>query len=146
MARKKKKSPIHPFRSLYEENIGQWLKENKITYEYEAKKFEYHEALLKNRAKCRDCGSTNLVSYAWYTPDFFVGNHLIIEAKGRFTAADRRKILAVRECIPELNEKLVMMFMRNNKLNRRANSKYTDWCDKHGVDYTVGTELKEDWL
>ena len=145
MARRKK-SPNHPFRSLYEEKIGQWLKENKIKYEYEARKFEYHETLRKNRAKCRDCGSTNLVRYAWYTPDFFVGNHLIIEAKGRFTAADRRKILAARESVPELNKKLVMMFMRNNKLNRRAKTTYTDWCATHGIDCIVGTKLKEAWL
>ena len=143
---RKKKSPNPPFRSLYEQHIATWMKENKIRYEYEANKYEYQEALRKNRASCRDCGSTNLMRHAWYTPDFFVGDHLIIEAKGRFTAADRRKILAARESVPELNKKLVMMFMRNNKLNRRAKTTYTDLCATHGIDCIVGTKLKEAWL
>jgi hypothetical protein len=82
----------------------------------------------------------------WYTPDFFVGDSVIVEAKGRFTAADRSKIKAVRATVPELKDKLVMMFMLDNRLNKRAKMRYSEWCEREGIDYVVGTELKKEWL
>jgi hypothetical protein len=79
----------------------------------------------------------------WYTPDFFLASGIIIEAKGRFTAADRRKMLAVKRDHPELQ--LVLLFMRNNKIRKNSQTKYSDWCEANGFDYAIGT-LKEEWL
>ena len=143
---RRKRKPKEPYRSLYEEDIANELKRLGAPFKYEAYSYEYEEPLRRNRSQCGECGSKNLVRYGWYTPDFFVGDNRIIEAKGKFTAADRSKIKAVIATVPELSERLVLMFMRDNKLNRRAQQRYSDWAEANGIDYVVGTTPKEEWL
>ena len=143
---RRKQKPRKPYRSNYEDKIAKWMEDNDINFSYEAYSYQYEGPVRRNRSRCSECGSTALVYDGWYTPDFFVGDSIIIEAKGRFTAADRRKIKAVRADIPELADKLVMMFMTDNKLNRNAKKRYSDWCEDEGIDYVVGTELKKEWL
>ena len=131
-------------RSQFEKQTAKLLHSKGIKYEYEAYQFSYTEPLRKNRAKCGDCGGTNLVRLGWYTPDFWLPNSkLFIETKGRFTAADRRKMLAVIENNPD--ERFVMLFMRDNKIHKRSNTTYGAWCSANGIDYTV-VEPKEEWL
>ena len=130
-------------RSKFEDRIEQDLKDAGVEYEYESIQLEYQEPLRKNLASCDTCGSTNLVRTGWYTPDFILSNGLIIETKGRFTAADRRKMLAVKESHPDL--KIVMCFMRNNKIHKNSGTKYSDWCDANGMEYSIG-KLKKEWL
>jgi len=133
------------YRSKFEVKLAKDLKAKGVGFTYEEYSYEYSEPLRKNRAKCDDCGSTKLSRTAWYTPDFFLRSGYIIEAKGRFTAADRRKILAVREAHSDLNDKLVMCFMRNNRIHKRSKTTYADWCEANGIDYSIGT-IKEEWL
>lgn len=113
-----------------------------VDYEYEAYSYRYTEPLRKNMAKCGDCGSTNLRRTGWYTPDFFLGNGIIIEAKGRWTAADRRKMLAMQEEHPD--EPIYMLFMRDNKISKRSQTTYTMWCEQNGYKCAVGT-VPEEW-
>lgn len=131
------------YASKFEGRIGAYLEERGVPFKYESYSYEYDEPLRKNRASCMECGSTNLVRTGWYTPDFFLGSGFIIETKGRFTAADRRKMVAVKEQHPDA--KIVLLFMRDNKIHRRSQTKYSDWCEKHGYDYAIGTP-KEEWL
>lgn len=63
----------------------------------------------------------------------------IVEAKGRFTGPDRRKMLAVKAAHPNWDIRLV--FMRNNPLYAGAASRYLDWAAKHGFPATVFPEL-----
>jgi hypothetical protein len=132
-------------RSGFEETIGKQLDDAGMRYEYEAFSYEYDVPLRKNRAKCVACGSTDLVRTAWYTPDFFLENGIIVEAKGRFTAANRRLINAVREDHPELMENLVMVFMRDNKIHKNSKTTYSAWCEANHVPYSIGT-LRPEWL
>lgn len=55
----------------------------------------------------------------------------IIEAKGRFTASDRQKMLAVAKAHPEYT---VTIVFQNPTLPIKKGSKtsYGDWCDKYG--------------
>ena len=130
-------------RSKFEDRIAKELDDAGIDYTYETYKFEYEEPLRKQLAKCGECGSSNLLRTGWYTPDFFLPNGVIIETKGRFTAADRRKHLAVREAHPD--ERIVMLFMRDNKIHKNSNTYYSDWCMEHNIEYAVGHPLQE-WL
>ncbi len=114
-----------------------------VKYTYEEFSYEYQEPLRKNRAECSQCGSTSIIRTGWYTPDFFLSTGIIIEAKGRFTAADRRKMLAVKADHPELQ--LVICFMRDNKIRKNSQTKYSDWCEANGFDYSIGT-VKEEWI
>lgn len=71
-----------------------------------------------------------------YWPDFtHKTTKVIIEAKGRFTGADRRKMLRVREAHPERDIRLC--FMRDNKLNKKSATTYTAWATKNGFKSTV---------
>jgi hypothetical protein len=131
-------------RSKFERRIAKELKDAGIGFDYEKTSYEYDEPLRKNRARCSDCGSTKLLRTGWYTPDFFLHTGgVIIETKGRFTAADRRKMIAVKKEHPDLDIK--MLFMRNNKLQKNSRTYYTDWCEQNGYDYAVGT-FKEEWI
>ena len=132
-------------RSKFEETIGKQLDDAGMPYTYETYSYEYDVALAKNRARCLDCDGTNLVRTAWYTPDFFLDNGIIIEAKGRFTAANRRLILAVRQDHKELMDNLVMVFMRDNKIHRNSKTHYSDWCMENDVPFSIG-EVKKEWL
>ena len=130
-------------RSKFEKKIATHLHSKGVKYEYEQVQLEYEEPLRKNKARCGACGSTDLLRSGWYTPDFILSNGCIIETKGRFTAADRRKMKSVIEQHPD--EKIVMLFMRDNKLMRRSKTHYSDWCMQNNIDFAIGLP-KEEWL
>ena len=130
-------------RSKYEKRVATFLTDHAVPYEYETIQLEYEEPLRKNKAKCGDCQGTNLYRTGWYTPDFILCNGTIIETKGRFTAADRRKMKNVIEQHPD--EKIVMCFMRDNKLQRNSKTHYSDWCMQNGIDFAIGMP-KQEWL
>lgn len=132
-------------RSKFERRIAEQLEEKGVDYEYEKYSYEYDAPIAQRRARCLVCGSTELVREAWYTPDFFLPSGRIIEAKGRFTAADRRKIIAVREFHDELADNLVMLFMRDNKIHKKSDTTYSMWCEANDVPYAIG-EVPDEWL
>jgi hypothetical protein len=71
-------------------------------------------------------------------------NGIIIETKGMFTAADRRKHLAIKRQHPNLDIRFVFENGRR-KLRKGAKSTYGEWCDKHGfMCYT--RIIPEEWL
>lgn len=130
-------------RSRFEKTVAKQLDDKGMSYEYEKYSYEYDEPLRKNQARCAECGSSTLLRTGWYTPDFFLDNGVIIESKGRFTAADRRKMVAVKEHHPDLDIKL--LFMRNNRIHKNSQTTYVDWCDKHDYDCAV-KEVPDAWL
>jgi len=135
------------YRSKFEAKVAKELDKLGVKYEYEAYQFPYTEPLRRNRARCLTCGGSELVRDGWYTPDFWLpevsNGGLFIETKGRFTAADRRKMLSVIS--ENKDETFVMLFMRDNKIHKRSTTKYSDWCEANGIDYSIGT-IKESWL
>lgn len=76
-----------------------------------------------------------------YHPDFPSTKirGLYIEAKGKFTGADRRKMLAVKE--RHANCDIRIVFMRDNKLNKASKTTYTMWAAKHGFPCSVFPKL-----
>ena len=137
-----KKPSRYNRRSGFEVRISKELDDAGCKYTYETYSYEYDEALRKNQARCLDCGSKDLVRTGWYTPDFFLSNGTIIETKGRFSAADRRKMLAVEE---EHKLGIKMLFMRDNRLSRQSKTFYSDWCMANGYDFAIGHVPKE-WM
>lgn len=83
-----------------------------------------------------------------YKPDIIItmntGRKIYIECKGWFRPEDRSKMLAVKRANPTLDIRFI--FPRNNKLNKNTTTLYSDWCDKNGFLYHVGTEVPKDWL
>jgi len=76
-----------------------------------------------------------------YTPDFVSPcGGIWYETKGRFTAADRKKMLAVKASHPHI--RIVMVFQRhNNKLTKAVKSKtYAEWCEANGIEWLQYTK------
>ena len=115
------------YRSGLEHKVSMALDMIKYNYEYESIKIEWED-----------------LAYRTYTPDFVLGNGIIIETKGRFLVSDRRKHLAVKKQHPKLDIRFVFTNSRA-KLSKGAKSSYSDWCIKHGFRY-YDRIIPEDWL
>ena len=61
-----------------------------------------------------------------------------------FTAADRRKHLAIKKQHPKLDIRFVFENSRR-KLRKGAKSTYAEWCIKYGFKY-YDSIIPEDWL
>jgi hypothetical protein len=82
-----------------------------------------------------------------YVPDFILefpsGRKRYIESKGYLRPDDMKKMIAVRDQHPDLDIKIY--FAKDNKLNRKAKMRYSDWAIKHGFDFAVGY-IPEEWM
>ena len=115
------------YRSGLELTIAEKLKAEKVSFRYEAIKIEWED-----------------LAYRTYTPDFVLNNGIIIESKGMFTAADRRKHLAIKRQHPKLDIRFVFENSRR-KLRKGAKSTYGEWCYKYGLLYS-NRVIPEEWL
>ena len=113
------------YRSGLEERIAKKFDKDNVTYLYEVQSYEY-------------------VLTSKYTPDFFLPNGVILEAKGFFKPADRRKTLAVIKQNPNLDIRFV--FQRNNTLSKNSKTTYGDWCDKHNLPWCIYPNIPQSWL
>jgi len=115
------------YRSGLEDRISEQLKSISVPFKYEEFKIKYEVHEIRT-----------------YTPDFELPNGIIIESKGRFVAADRKKHLLVQKQHPELDIRFVFSNSRA-KLSKGAKSTYGEWCDKHGFLY-ADKLIPEEWL
>ena len=69
-----------------------------------------------------------------YTPDWTISDKHFIETKGRFTAADRKKAVWIKEQHPDV--RILYVFQRpGNTLSKASKTTYGDWCDKHELEW-----------
>ena len=115
------------YRSGLELKISEYLQELKIKILYEGIKIEWED-----------------LAYRTYTPDFVLPNGIIIETKGRFTVADRRKHKCIKKQHPDLDIRFVFTNSKC-KLQKGAKTSYAQWCIKHGFQY-YDRIIPEDWL
>ena len=115
------------YRSGLEDIVATYLKEHKVKFLYEKIKIEWED-----------------LSYRTYTPDFVLNNGIIIETKGRFLAADRRKHIAIKKQHPELDIRFIFTNSKT-KLRKGAKSSYAEWCIKYNFRYNDRI-IPEDWL
>ena len=129
------------YRSKFEVSVAKSLRKRKMKFSYESVSYPYRERL--KQAKCANCGCSESYTNHWYTPDFFLDNGIIVEAKGLFTTGNRKTMLAVQE--QHLDLDLRLLFMRNNKIHRKSKMRYVDWAENNGFICAVG-EIPKDWL
>jgi hypothetical protein len=79
-----------------------------------------------------------------YTPDFLLPNGIVIESKGRFVAADRKKHLLIQEQYIFLDIRFVFSNSKA-KLTKGSKTTYGDWCNKHGFLY-ADRLIPEEWI
>ena len=71
-----------------------------------------------------------------YTPDFILPNGILIEAKGLFETADRKKHLLIKKQYPHLDIRFVFQNPKNT-LYKGSKTTYSDWCKKYGYQYAT---------
>lgn len=135
---KKRKSG---YRSGAEEVLAETLTASGVGFSYESLKLEYEKPVRKG--KCKNCDGNKVVKLATYTPDFVLDNGIIIEYKGRLTAPDRSKLLAVMRSNPD--HKIKLLFGSDNKLQKNSEKRYSDWATANGFDYAIETPPRR-WL
>lgn len=117
-----KKNSNEKYRSKFEQRLADKLL--KLGFVYEPYRIKYEVP-------------TSIHSY---TPDFVRGK-LIYELKGRFTAADRKKMKLLVEQHPEYD--FVMVFQNPNiKINKDSKTTYAMWCEKNNIEWIPAKELK----
>lgn len=121
---KARKSPA-AYRSKFEKRIALALSGAGVSFSYE-------EIRLKYTKVCH------------YTPDFILGNGVILEVKGFWRPADRTKHLMVRRDNPTLDIRFVFQRAKNT-LSKKSKTTYGDWCDKHGFLWCE-REIPISWL
>jgi len=115
------------YRSGLEIKVSDYLKELQQDFRYECFKIEWEDLM-----------------YRTYTPDFLLPNGIIIEVKGRFVTADRRKHLAIQKQHPNLDIRFVFESSRR-KLSKGAKTTYGQWCEKNKILF-YDRIIPEDWL
>ena len=116
------------YRSGLEEQTAKALKKKKVKFSYELLKIKWEDFKIRT-----------------YTPDFQLPNGIIIETKGRFTAADRRKHLEIqRQYFSAYDIRFVFSNSRA-KLYKGAKSSYGDWCKKNNFLY-ADKEIPQEWI
>ena len=119
------------FRSGLEARIAEQLHDGGVPFTFERTAIPY----MKNGKVSR------------YTPDFHVNKAFHLEAKGYFVggAADRRKLILVKQQHPELDLRLV--FQREGRLvSKDSRMTYADWADALGFPWAGGGTIPSRWI
>lgn len=156
------------YRSGLEESTAENLRQRGVEAEYEKHKVKYivpaREATYtpdfvfgKLSCVCPRCGGSgkieeipdsNRVPAIWRCTKCGgqgeILSGLIVETKGRFTAADRKKHLLIKEQHPDLD--IRFLFQRSaSRLSKKSKTTYADWCRKHGFQF-ADKVVPEEWL
>lgn len=119
------------FRSGLEETVANQLNRLALPFEYEAKekRITYEKPATKHK----------------YSPDFtFTNSPIIIETKGYFKTADRKKHLLIKEQYPDIDLRFVFG-NSNTRISKQSKTTYAAWCIKHGFKY-ADKEIPPDWI
>ena len=120
------KKKTSKYRSGLEEKVANLLEGLGVSYEYESKRIPY---TIQHH----------------YCPDFILPNHVLLETKGYWDAADRRKVKAVKQDNPELDLRMVFQ-APFNKISKKSTTTYAQWCDKHDIPWTSFHNIPIEWL
>lgn len=116
------------YRSGLEELVADQLRSAGVPVQYELFTLKYEIPARMSR----------------YTPDFVLPNGIVIETKGRFVTADRKKHKLIREQFPDLDIRIVFS-NPNNRIGKKSQTTYAMWCDKLLIPYAHKT-IPPHWL
>jgi len=114
------------FRSGLEGKVADLLSSLKVKYTYEDRKVPY-------QLQCN------------YIPDFHLINGVFLEVKGRLTSEDRRKMIAVKKCNPELDIRFVFQ-APFNKIYKGSKTTYAKWAERNGFPWCSYQSIPIEWL
>ena len=114
------------YRSGLEEKVADLLSSLKVEFEYESTKVPY-------------------ILQCNYTPDFLLPNGVVLECKGYWDAADRRKIKAVKQQHPELDLRMVFQAPYNT-ITKKSKTTYAKYCEKLNIPWCSFANIPLKWL
>ena len=118
----------HGWRSGLEEDVAKALTSAGVPFTYEEMKIKYIKPASEHQ----------------YTPDFQLDNGIIVETKGRFLIADRKKHMLIKRQQPHLDIRFVFS-NSSQKLNKGSRTTYAQWCVKNGFEYADKT-IPDSWV
>jgi hypothetical protein len=110
-----------------EKQVGDELKAAGIAYEYESVTIPYRVEETRK-----------------YTPDFVLGNGIIVETKGRWVTADRKKLKLIKKQYPHLDIRLVFS-NPNQRIGKGSKTTYAKYAADHGFPFAK-QHIPEAWL
>ena len=117
-----KKKSLNKFRSKFEKLVASLLKRNRVPFSYEDHKLEYVIPETKHK----------------YTPDFYLTKTKVyVETKGVLDLGERKKLLYIRDSNPHIDLRVVIQ--RDNPLRKGSKTMYSDWLEKNGFKYAIGS-------
>lgn len=117
----------HAYRSGLEEENAAYLRHLGVRFEYETLTLEY---LIEETRR--------------YTPDILLYNGIIIELKGRWLTADRKKHKLIHAQYPDLDIRLV--FSRpQDRISKQSQTTYARYCETQGWKYAARL-IPVEWL
>lgn len=115
------------FRSGLEKTISDQLISAGINPRYEEVKLPYE--VHKN---CK------------YTVDFPLTDTIMIETKGRFTTADRMKMLDIKRQYPDIDFRFIFNNSRT-RITKVSKTSYGKWCEQNGFKY-ADKQVPQEWI
>ena len=103
------------YRSGLEHLVSKQIRHARNSIRYEAMKIQWVDFSLRT-----------------YTPDFVLDNGIIIEVKGFWDTADRRKHVEIKKQHQDLDIRFVFENSRK-KIRKGSRTTYADWCEKHNM-------------
>lgn len=109
---------LNGFRSGLEKRVADDLDARGTPYQYEKVKISY--TVPERNAR--------------YTPDFVLGNGIIVETKGVFDTEDRAKHLLIKNQYPHLDIRFV--FSRGSQpIYKGSKTTHASWSEQHGFQW-----------
>jgi len=116
-----------------EEVVYTYLTKHKCTFKYEGLKVTYFQPEIKKT----------------YKPDFPIRGSFIIETKGAFNSADRKKMKLVKSQNPKLDIRFIFSNSKT-KIGKKSKTTYAKWCELNDFPYHCIYSTKEvfptEWL
>lgn len=115
------------YRSRLEEIIAKQIVQANHSLRYELTKIKWVDFAIRS-----------------YTPDFVLDNGIIIEVKGFWPTADRRKHAEIQQQHSDLDIRLVFE-NSGRKIRKGSATSYGKWCEKKNIQY-CDRVIPQAWL
>jgi len=119
---------LYGFRSGLEEKVADQLEKAGVPVLFEQFFLEYTSPEVQHK----------------YTPDFELPNGIIIETKGRFMLADRKKHQLIQQQHPELDIRFVFSNSKS-KICKTSHTTYAMWCTRNGFKF-ADRLIPNEWI
>ena len=122
-----RKARTKGFRSGLEQIVAKQIKHARHKLRYETIKIKWVDFSIRS-----------------YTPDFVLDNGIIIEAKGFWSTADRRKHVEIKKQHTDLDIRMVFENSKR-KIRKGSQTTYGGWCEKKEILF-CDRVIPKSWL